>query len=110
LHYAGLGVAELDAAMAELIAAGDATNARRSALAAKLAAPSAQPRYELFLERAPRAIAAHARLLGGRPLADAIARWEESRDLAGSAVRLSLDPHATVFELAGKLAALAERG
>lgn len=108
LAHAGLDVAALDLAIAELIARGDRDNGLRSALASKLAAPSAQARYELFLERAPGAIAAHARGLNGRPLADAIMRWQEARELAGGAVRLSLDPQATVFELAGKLAALAE--
>ena len=37
----------------------------------------------------------------------ALGVWEKARDLAGGAVRLSLDPQTTVFELAGLLATLA---
>lgn len=107
MRYAGLNIAGLDAVMAELIAVGDPTSSRRSALAAQLSPPAARKRYEAFLRRAPSAIAAHARALRGAALAEAISAWEEARDLAAAAPRLTLDPQSTVFELAGKLAALA---
>ena len=107
MGYAGLDIAGLNAAMAELIGRGDPTNARRCVLAAQLSAPAARKRYEAFLRRAPSAIAAHARALRGRALADAISAWEEASNLAVAAPRLTLDPQSTVFELAGKLAALA---
>lgn len=110
LRFAGLDVRGLDEAMARLIGEGDPTNAVRSALARSLSAKSAQPRYEAFLERAPGRIAAHARKLSGQKLASAIAAWEQSRALAESAVRLSLDPQTTVFELAGLMARLAPTG
>ena len=110
LRFSGLDVRGLDEAMARLIGEGDPTNAVRSALARSLALKSAQPRYEAFLERAPARIAAHARKLSGQPLASAIAAWEQSRALADSAVRLSLDPQTTVFELAGLMARLAPTG
>ncbi|PTQ11623.1 DNA polymerase III subunit delta' [Sphingomonas oleivorans] len=107
LRFAGLDVAGLDAAMERLIAHGDPTNAERVALARALSLKAAQPRYEIFLERAPARIAAQAHRLSGPALARAIALWEEARGLADGAVRLSLDPQATVFELAGLLARLA---
>jgi len=107
LRFAGLEIEGLDRAVAEIIREGDPFNQRRSALARQLALKAAQPRYEMFLERAPSAIAAEARGRSGPALAEAIALWEKARALAGSAVRLSLDPQTTVFELAGMLAALA---
>jgi DNA polymerase-3 subunit delta' len=84
-------------------------NARRSRLAAELAPKSAQARYEAFLARVPSFIAAEARRRTGPASANALTAWERARDLAGSAVRLSLDPHSVVFELGGILAGLAPR-
>jgi len=107
IAFRGLDIAGLDRAMAELVREGDATNARRSALAQGLALKSAQPRYEAFLARAPALIAATAKGRRGAALAEALALWERATALAGSARRLSLDPQSTVFELAGMLAALA---
>lgn len=107
LRFAGLEIEGLDRAVDEIIREGDPFNQRRAALARQLALKAAQPRYEMFLERAPSAIAAEARRRSGPALAEAIALWEKARALAGSAVRLSLDPQTTVFELGGMLAALA---
>jgi len=104
--WRGLDVAGLDAAIDALVRQGDPVNARRSALAQSLALKSAQPRYEAFLARAPSRIAAQARGLRGQRLARALALWERASALASSAQRLSLDPNATVFELAGMLAEL----
>lgn len=106
-RYAGLGVAELDRELRALTVEGDPANARRAALAAQLAPKKVQPRYELFLERAPRLIAEAARERRGEALASALRLWEAARDLSGSAARLSLDPQTTVFEMTGLLAALA---
>jgi DNA polymerase III subunit delta' len=107
LRFAGLDIGAIDAAMSGLLSEGDPGNAARAALAKSLSTKSAQARYEAFLDRAPARIAAHARGLSGQRLADAIAVWEEARALADNAVRLSLDPQATVFELAGMMARLA---
>ncbi|MBU3076254.1 DNA polymerase III subunit delta' [Sphingomonas quercus] len=107
LRFAGLDIEALDQAMAALVTEGDPLNQRRAALARQLALKAAQPRYEMFLERAPSAIAEEARRRSGAALAEAIALWEKARALAGSAVRLSLDPQTTVFELGSMLAALA---
>jgi DNA polymerase-3 subunit delta' len=101
-----LDVTGLDRAMESIIRSGDPDNGERVALARTLALKAAQPRYEIFLERLPSRIAAEARGRSGQALADAVALWEKARALAGSAVRLSLDPQATVFELAGLLASL----
>ncbi|HET8611708.1 MAG TPA: DNA polymerase III subunit delta', partial [Sphingomonas sp.] len=106
VRYAGLDVAGLDRAMEAILRSGDPDNAERSALARSLALKAAQPRYELLLERLPTRIAAEAKTRRGEALAEAVALWEKARALAGSAVRLSLDPQATVFELAGLLASL----
>jgi DNA polymerase-3 subunit delta' len=106
MRYAGLDVAGMDRAMDAIVRSGDPDNGERAALARSLALKAAQPRYELFLERVPTRIAAEARRRSGQPLAEAVALWEKARALAGSAVRLSLDPQATVFELAGLLASL----
>ena len=109
MRYAGLDVAGLDAAMAALIREGDPLNTRRVALARQLAAKSAAPRYAMFLERAPSAIAAAAHGRSGPPLAEAIGLWERARSLATAAPRLSLDPQTTVFDMAGMLAGLAPK-
>lgn len=110
LRFAGLDIAGLDQMIDRLIREGDPTNAVRSTLARTLSAKSAQPRYEAFLERVPGHIAAHAGRHSGARLAAAIAVWEQVRAVAENAVRLSLDPQATVFELAGLLATLAPEG
>jgi len=107
IAWRGLDIGALDKAIDALAASGDATNARRSALAQSLALKSAQPRYEAFLARVPSRIAAAARMRAGAPRAEALTLWERATSLAGSARRHSLDPASTVFELAGMLAALA---
>jgi DNA polymerase-3 subunit delta' len=107
LRFAGLDAAALDGAMTELLTRGDPTNALRSGLARKLSTKAAQPRYEAFLARVGSRIADHARGVQGEALPAAIGAWERARALSDSAVRLSLDPQAVVFELAGLLAALA---
>jgi DNA polymerase-3 subunit delta' len=107
LAFQGLDIAGLDRAMAELAREGDPTNARRSALAQSLALKSAQPRYEAFLARAPRLIAAEAKTRRGPALAQALGAWERAQALASSATHLSLEPESTIFEISGLLASLA---
>jgi DNA polymerase-3 subunit delta' len=110
LRFAGIDAGALDDTMTDLLQRGDPTNAVRAGLARKLATKAAQPRYEAFLARISSRIAEHARGLSGDALPAAITAWERSRSLADQAVRLSLDPQAVVFELAGLLAALAPAG
>ncbi len=107
LRFAGLDIAGLDAAIDGLATRGDPTNAARGALAAKLALKSAQPRYEAFLERAPARIAEAARRADVAALPRILAIEEEARGLASGALRLSMDPQATVFAIGGLLAGLA---
>jgi DNA polymerase-3 subunit delta' len=105
--WRGLDVDSLDRAMDALVRDGDPANGRRAALAQGLALKSTQPRYEAFLARVPSRIAREARQRRGPELAAALGLWERAAALARSAQRLSLDPQATVFELAGMLAELA---
>ena len=107
IGLAGLGLERIERDLAALARDGDADNARRVRLAKSLSLKAAQPQYELFLERAPSAIAQAARRLEGERLRRAIGAWEEARTLAGSARALSLDAQATVFEMAGLVARLA---
>lgn len=106
LDWRGLNIAALDDAMQRILASGDPNNALRARLADSLSVRSAQPRYEAFLARTPSFIAKTARTFAGADLARALQLWERARDLSASAVPLSLDPHAVVFELAGMVAAL----
>ena len=109
LRFAGLEVASLDAAIWRMIRSGDPGNAERVRLAQSLSAKAAQPRYEAFLDRAPAAIAAAARTRTGSELGVALDAHRDARELAAAAVGLSLDPQATVFDMAGILARLASR-
>jgi len=108
LALAGLGVAEMDETLDQIVRDGDPDNRRRLALARTLTGKAARARYEAFLERAPRRIAQLARTRSGAALADAIAAWEKARELAAGAVILTLDPGATVFEICSLLADLAD--
>ena len=109
LRFAGLDIGALDSALEEMAQTGDPSNAARVALAKSLALKAAQPRYEAFLERAPAFIAARARTLRGPALDRALDLWSKARDLAGSAIGLSLDQQATAFQLGSYVAALAAR-
>ena len=109
LRFRGLDIAALDRQLEEIARSGDRTNARRSALAQSLGSKAARPRYEAFIGRVPPMIARIARNRRGPALAEALGLWERAHDLAGSAVRLSLNEQSVVFELAGMLAALAPR-
>ncbi|MES2753942.1 MAG: AAA family ATPase [Pseudomonadota bacterium] len=106
LGFAGLDLAGIDRALGAIAQSGDPSNAARSALAKALGGKAAQLRYELFLERAPRFIADRARQSAGGALKQALDLYDAARSLAGSARGLSLDPQATVYEMAGLVAAL----
>ncbi|MGE4323896.1 MAG: DNA polymerase III subunit delta' [Sphingobium sp.] len=107
LGYAGLDIAELEAALQAIAADGDPDNRRRLSLAKALATKAARPRYEAFLERAPAFIAAAARTRRGAALGVALDRWDAARHLANGAIILSLEPGAVIFDLASHVAALA---
>lgn len=106
LRYAGLDIAGLSAVIAKIEGKGAAAFPMQVALSKTLSLKAAQPRYEAFLELAPAQIAYRAKMMSGGALAHALSLWEKARDLAASAVPLSLDSQSVVFELAGMLAAL----
>jgi DNA polymerase-3 subunit delta' len=106
LRYAGLDIATLDTALAQIAVDGDPDNARRIKLGKALGAKAAAPRYHAFLERAPAIIAREARERRGERLRIALEAHAAARDLAGAALGLSLDAQATVFEMAGIVARL----
>ena len=110
LRFAGLDVATIDETLDRLMSEGDPTNAVRNALARTMAAKAALPRYEAFLDRAPSRFAAAARVREGVALEAALTAWGAARRIAAGAVRLSLDPQTTVFEIAGLAAGLAPAG
>lgn len=102
-------IAGLDAALREIAIDGDRHNVLRLELAGKLSLKAALPRYEAFLRRAPAFIAVQARSRSGQALVTAIAAWEGARELADIAVAQSLPPESVVFEIAGRVAALARK-
>ena len=106
LRFAGLDLAQVDAAIAAIAADGDPANTRRAALARQLAPKAAQGRYDAFLDRAPAFIARAARDRRGGELRLALDAYAAARDLAGAARGLSLDPSGTVWEMAGLVARL----
>ena len=109
LALAQAGLAELESDLQGLARVGDPENRTRLAIARSLSPKAARPKYEAFLERVPRLIAAHAREREGRRLQDALTAWEHARDLASAAPVLSLDPATVAFEMCGLVAGLAER-
>ncbi len=111
VELAQADVAGLQAALDGLARATPAeSGARALALARSLAAKAATSRYTAFLDLVPAFLATSARGLGGARLAHALRLWEQATALASSAVALSLDPQATVFQLAEFVAALSKTG
>ena len=108
LAFAELGLAKLEDAALKILRQGDPTNARRSELAGELGKKTAADRYAAFLELAPSLIAREARSLEGAPRQRALEAYTKARELAAIAPRLSLDPAATVFQIAGILSEVAE--
>jgi DNA polymerase-3 subunit delta' len=108
LAFAGLGLAKLEDAALAILRQGDPTNARRSDLASDLGKKSAAERYAAFLDLAPSLIAREARSLDGARRERALDAYAKARELAVAAPRVSLDPAATVFQLGGILAEVAE--
>lgn len=108
LAFAELGLTQLGDMALGILRDGDATNARRSELALELGKKGAAERYAAFLELAPALIAREARRARGPVRERALDAYGRARELAGMAPRLSLDPSATVFQLGGILASIAE--
>jgi len=108
LAFAELGLAKLEDAALAILRQGDPTNARRSELAVELGKKAAAERYAAFLDLAPSLIAKEARRLDGSSRERALDAYGKARELATIAPRLSLDPAATVFQIGGILAEVAE--
>jgi DNA polymerase-3 subunit delta' len=109
LAFAELGLAKLEEAAIAILRQGDPTNARRSELANELGKKASAERYAAFLELAPSLIAREARSLRGAPLERALDAYAKARELAAIAPRVSLDPGATVFQMGGLLAQVADQ-
>jgi DNA polymerase-3 subunit delta' len=108
LAFAELGLAKLEDAALAILRQGDPTNARRSDLAGELGKKAAADLYAAFLDLAPSLIAREARRLEGAPRERALDAYAKARELAAVAPRLSLDPAATVFQIGGILAEVAQ--
>jgi DNA polymerase-3 subunit delta' len=108
LAFAELELARLEDSALAILRQGDPTNARRSDLALELGKKAAGDRYAAFLDLAPSLIAREARRLDGEPQQRAIEAYAKARELAAIAPRLSLDPAATVFQIGGILADVAQ--
>lgn len=79
---------------------GDPDNSRRSRLASSLALKAAAPRYAAFLDMVPPLLAAEARGAEGARRLRAAEAYEQARETASLAPRLSLDPASTIYALA----------
>jgi DNA polymerase III subunit delta' len=108
LAFARLGLAKLEDAALAILRQGDPTNARRSDLASELGKKGAAERYAALLDLAPSLIAREARRLTGASRERALDAYVKARELAAIAPRLSLDPAATIFQMGGILAEVAE--
>jgi DNA polymerase-3 subunit delta' len=108
LAFAELDLARLEDSAVAILRQGDPTNARRSELALELGKKASGDRYAAFLDLAPSLIAREARRLQGVPRERALDAYGKARELAAIAPRLSLDPAATVFQLGGILAEVAD--
>jgi DNA polymerase-3 subunit delta' len=108
LAFAELGLAKLEDAAFAILRQGDPTNARRSELAIELGKRGAGDRYAAFLDLAPSLIAREARKLEGSRRERALDAYAKARELAVVAPRVSLDPAATVFQIGGILASVAD--
>jgi DNA polymerase-3 subunit delta' len=108
LAFAELSLAKLEDAAVTILRQGDPTNARRSELASELGKKAAADRYAAFLDLAPSLIAREARRLDGPSRERALDAYAKARELAAIAPRVSLDPAATVFQMGGILADVAE--
>jgi DNA polymerase-3 subunit delta' len=108
LAFASLELGPLEEEAIQILRYGDADNSRRSALAGQLARKAAADRYAAFLDLLPSLVAKEARILAEPQRERAVDAYQRVRELTAIAPRLSLDPAATVFQLGGILASVAE--
>ena len=103
-----LDLVDLEDAAVAILRKGDANNARRSRLATELGKRGAADRYVAFLDILPSVIARETRSLSGTQRQRGVDAYAKARELVAIAPRLSLDPSATVFQLGGILASVAD--
>lgn len=108
LAFASLDLGPLESGAVAILREGDPDNRRRSELAGQLARKAAADRYSAFLELLPSLVAREARNLEEPKRERALDAYEKVRELVAIAPRLSLDPAATVFQIGGILASVAE--
>jgi DNA polymerase-3 subunit delta' len=108
LAFASLELGPLEEDAIQILRHGDADNSRRSALAGQLARKAAADRYAAFLDLLPSLVAKETRTLAEPQRERALDAYQRIRELTAIAPRLSLDPAATVFQLGGILASVAE--
>ncbi|MEO5773332.1 MAG: DNA polymerase III subunit delta' [Sphingomicrobium sp.] len=108
MAFAALDLAKLEQTAVQILRQGDPTNGQRSALATELGKKGAADRYAAFLALVPSLVAREARQLSGAGRARALDAYGKARELSAIAPRLSLDPAATVFQLGGILASVAD--
>lgn len=108
LAFASLDIGPLERDARAILREGDPDNSKRSDLAAQLSRKAAADRYSAFLELLPSLVAREARTLAEPNRERALDAYEKVRELVAVAPRLSLDPAATVFQLGGILASVAE--
>lgn len=110
LADAALDLAPLyDQALA-IMRSGDPVNERRSKLSQALGLKASADRYAAFLDAVPTMIAGEARKLDGSARLRALDAYARARETSRLAMRLSLDPAATVFQLGTILASVAPQG
>ena len=108
IALAELGLAKLEDEALAILRHGDPTNQRRSGLAMELGKKGSAERYAAFLELAPGLIVGEAKRSSGAQLERALDAYAKARELAAIAPRVALDPAATIFQLGGILAGVAE--
>jgi DNA polymerase-3 subunit delta' len=108
LAFASLELGPLETEAMAILRHGDPDNSKRSALSGQLARKAAADRYAAFLDLLPSLVAKEARTLEEPKRERAIEAYARVRELVAIAPRLSLDPAATVFQLGGILASVAE--
>jgi DNA polymerase-3 subunit delta' len=106
--FAALDLGPLEQEALAIIRQGDPDNSKRSALAGQLARKAAADRYSAFLELLPSLIEREARTLAEPGRERALDAYEKVRELTAIAPRLTLDPGATIFQIGGILASVAE--
>ena len=106
LAYHSLDLAPVEEQALAILRDGDPTNARRVKLTAGMTGKAGAERYAAFLQMVPGLIAREARMLDGARRERALDAYASARETAALALRLSLDPAATVFQLGSVLAAV----